>query len=78
MKNLQIGLDDKIVSYLDHIATEQHKTRTAVIRDALEHWIKQNAAERFEADWIAAIRADQAEYTDDTELWMAAEAWGDE
>ena len=78
MKNLQIGLDDKIIAYLDHIATEQHKTRTAVIRDALEHWIKQNAAERFEADWIAAIKADQAEYTEDTELWMAAEVWDEE
>jgi predicted transcriptional regulator len=78
MKNLQIGLDDKIVSYLDRIATEQHKTRTAVIRDALEYWIKQRAAERFEADWIAAVKADQALYPDDTELWMAAEAWDEE
>ena len=78
MKNLQIGLDDKIISYLDRIASQQHKTRTAVIRDAIQHWIKQSAVERFEEDWIAAIKADQAEYPDDTELWMAAEAWGDE
>jgi len=78
MKNLQIGLDDKVVSFLDHIASEQHKTRSAVIRDAIYHWIKQSAAERFEADWIAALKSDKTEYSDDTELWMAAEAWDEE
>ncbi len=78
MKKLQIGLDDRVVTYLDRIALQQHKTRTAVIREAIHYWIKQSAAERLEADWIAALKADQAEYPDDTELWMAAEAWDEE
>ncbi|MFP4617299.1 MAG: hypothetical protein ACLFMZ_00520 [Spirochaetaceae bacterium] len=45
------------------------------LRDALRYWIKQCAVDRFEADWIAALKSDQPEYSDDTELWMAAEAW---
>lgn len=75
MKNLQIGLEDSVVSYLDRIASEQHKTRTAVIRDAIRHWIRRNAVGRFEEDWIAALNSDQTEYSDDTELWMAAEVF---
>lgn len=75
MKNLQIALDDNLVSYLDRIASQQHKTRAAVIRDALSFWIKQSAVDRFERDWITALKNDQSEYPDDTELWLAAEAW---
>lgn len=78
MKNLQIALDDTMVSYLDRIASQQHKTRTAVIREAILCWIKQSAVERFEVDWIAALKSDQSEYSDETELWMAAEAWDEE
>jgi predicted transcriptional regulator len=78
MKNLQIALEDNIVFYLDRMAAEQHKTRTALIREALRHWIMQGAVEKFEADWIAALKSDQRDYTDDAELWMAAEAWEEE
>jgi predicted transcriptional regulator len=79
MKNLQISLDDAIVSYLDRIASQQHKTRIAVIRDALLYWVKQSAVERFEEDWIAALKSsNRSEYSDNAELWMAAEAWDEE
>lgn len=71
-------MDDTMVSYLDRIASQQHKTRTAVIREAILFWIKQSAVERFELDWITALKSDQLEYSDETELWMAAEAWDEE
>jgi predicted transcriptional regulator len=75
MKNLQIGIEDSMVSYLDRIADEQHKTRSAVIREALKHWIKQSAVERFESQWIEALKKEDTQFSDDSELWMAAEEW---
>ena len=78
MKNLQIGLEEDVVDYLDKVAEEQNKTRTAVIREAIDHWIKRTVVEDFEAKWIASLEREGAKYPDDgDDLWAAAEKWGE-
>jgi len=75
MKNLQISLDNNIVSFIEKITKEEQKTRSAVIREALNYWIKQKTIEEFEANWISALQKDKMSYSDDTEAWLAAEQW---
>ncbi len=77
MKNLQITIDDTMVSYLDRVAELQQKTRTALIREAIAYWIRRRTIEQFESQWICALKSGKNEYQDEDEVWMAAEAWGE-
>ncbi|RLD33445.1 MAG: hypothetical protein DRI73_05480, partial [Bacteroidetes bacterium] len=52
MKNLQVSLDNNIMSFIEKITKEQHKTRSAVIREAINYWIKYKTIDEFESQWI--------------------------
>lgn len=75
MKNLQITIDDTVLSYLDKVAELQQKTRTALIREALAYWIHRKNIEQFENQWISALKGGTKSYPEEDEGWMAAEAW---
>ena len=76
MKNLQIGLEEDVIDYLDKVAEGQNKTRTAVIREAIDHWIKRTVVEDFEAKWIESLEKEGVPSRDeDGDLWAAAEEW---
>lgn len=76
MRNIQISLDDSMLSFIDEVAESAQKTRAALIREAVASWIKHKSVERFETDWIEALRAKRpTESGGDGEAWMAAEAW---
>jgi len=77
MKNLQITIDDTMVSYLDRVAEHQQKTRTALIREAIAYWIRCKNIEQFESQWISALKTGQPGYQEEDESWMAAETWGE-
>jgi predicted transcriptional regulator len=74
MKNLQIALDDESVQTLDALARELQKTRTALVREAIQEWIRRQQIREFEEAWIRAAQQDQ---TDDhlADAWIAAESW---
>lgn len=75
MKNLQITIDDTMVSYLDRVAELQQKTRTALIREAIAYWIQRKNIEQFESHWIGALKTNKSAYPEEDEAWLAAEAW---
>lgn len=75
MKNVQVSLDDESLAELDRIADEQRKTRTAVVREAIGAWVRQQRIASFEREWIAAARNDGADTSADE--WIAAESWDD-
>jgi metal-responsive CopG/Arc/MetJ family transcriptional regulator len=75
MKNLQISIDDMMLSYLDRVAELQQKTRTALIREAIAYWIRQKNIEQFENQWIGALKNNKTAYPEEEEAWLAAEAW---
>ncbi|TVR70625.1 MAG: CopG family transcriptional regulator [Spirochaetaceae bacterium] len=74
MKNLQIALDDESVRTLDELARELHKTRTALVREAIQEWIDRKQVQEFEAAWIRAAQQDQPD-EDLAQAWIAAESW---
>jgi predicted transcriptional regulator len=74
MKNLQIALDDESVRTLDELARNLQKTRTALVREAIQEWIGRQQIKEFEAAWIRAARQDQ--FDDNlAQAWIAAESW---
>lgn len=74
MKNLQITLDDKSIRTLDELAHDLQKTRTALVREAIQEWISRQQIRQFEIAWIRAAQQDQP---DDglAQAWIAAESW---
>lgn len=76
MKNIQISLDDERVAELDRIAEKQRKTRTAIVREALAAWVREQRIASFEREWIAAARRESSEVSRDE--WIAAETWDDD
>lgn len=76
MKNIQISLDDERVAELDRIAETQRKTRTAIVREALAAWVREQRIASFEREWIAAARSESSEVSRDE--WIAAETWDDD
>lgn len=76
MKNLQISLDNSIITFIEKITKEEHKTRSAVIREAINYWIKNKTIDEFESQWINALQEEEPEYSkDDADAWMDAELW---
>lgn len=75
MKNLQISLDNSIITFIEKITKEQHKTRSAVIREAISYWIKHKTIDEFETQWISALQEKKHNYTKDDEAWMDTEQW---
>lgn len=74
MKNLQIALDDESVQTLDALAVEMQKTRTALVREAIQEWIHRQEVRDFEESWIRAAQQDQPD-DNVAHAWIAAESW---
>ncbi len=73
MKNVQISLDEERIAQLDQVAGDQQKTRTAVIREAIDAWVRRQRIAFFEQQWISAAQADRSD--DGIDEWVAAESW---
>ena len=74
MKNIQVSFDEKTITILEQIANLTNKTRTAVIREAVDEWLKQKRIDDFESRWINALKKEASE---DSDVWLAAEEWDD-
>ncbi len=82
MKNIQVSFDEKTIIILEQIANLTNKTRTAVIREAVDEWLKQKRIDDFESRWINALKKEAAynpkENTpEESDAWLAAEEWDD-
>jgi predicted transcriptional regulator len=77
MKNVQISFDEKLLKTIDRFATSSKLTRSAVVREAVENWIRQKEIKEFEDDWITKLKESPVD-PDDSEVWLKAEKWSDE
>ena len=77
MKNVQISFDEHLLRTIDRFATSSRLTRSAVVREAVENWIRQKEIEEFENDWIKKLKESPVD-PDDSEVWLKAEKWSDE
>ncbi len=76
MKNVQISLDEDLVGAVDKAARPLCLKRSHVVRLALQDWLRKQALEKFEREWIEALslRPDNASRA---EAWSDAQAWSD-
>ena len=77
MKNVQISFDEQLLRTIDRFATSSRLTRSAVVREAVETWIRQKKIKEFEDDWIKKLKESPVD-PDDSEVWLKAEKWSDE
>ena len=77
MKNVQISFDENLLKTIDRITASDKLTRSAVVREALENWIRQREIQEFEEAWIRKLKEIPDDITD-SETWLQAEQWGDQ
>jgi metal-responsive CopG/Arc/MetJ family transcriptional regulator len=77
MKNVQISFDEQLLKTIDRFATSSKLTRSAVVREAVETWIRQKEIKEFEDAWIKKLKEKSVD-SDDSEVWLKAEKWSDE
>ena len=77
MKNVQISFDEQLLKTIDRFATSSRLTRSAVVREAVETWIRQKVIKEFEDDWIKKLKENPID-PDDSEVWLKTEKWSDE
>ncbi len=77
MKNAQISFEDDFLEKIDRMATENNKTRSAVVREAVHFWLKKKNIEDFEDAWIDALRK-HPESGLDSEAWESVDEWNAE
>ena len=74
MKNVQITVDDETLRQVDRLAKPLGLKRSEIVRQALRQWLQRRAVERFEQDWIAALK-ERPDGQDRSEDWLAVQAW---
>ncbi|MBW1801627.1 MAG: ribbon-helix-helix protein, CopG family, partial [Deltaproteobacteria bacterium] len=56
MKNVQISFDENLLKAVDRLASSVKSTRSAVVREALKHWIREQRIKEFEDQWIGSLK----------------------
>jgi metal-responsive CopG/Arc/MetJ family transcriptional regulator len=77
MKNVQISFDENLLKAIDRMATSYQLSRSAMVREALENWIRQREIQEFEKAWIRKLKEIPDDITD-SETWLQAEQQGDQ
>jgi metal-responsive CopG/Arc/MetJ family transcriptional regulator len=73
MKNVQISIDEETLQHVDEAAGPLGLTRSEIVRQALRQWLRRRVVERFEQEWISALRKEP----DDpgrAEAWLLPES----
>jgi len=77
MKNVQISFDEDLLKTIDQFAASSQITRSAAVREAVKTWIRQEEIKKFEDEWIRKLK-EIPEDTENSEVWIKAEKWGEE
>ena len=76
MKNVQISFDENLLETVDRLAASYKTSRSAVVREALKHWIREKEIKEFEEQWIRSIK-DNPDDPKDAEAWIEAQNWSE-
>lgn len=74
MKNVQISIDQETLAQVDRVGKPLGLKRSEIVRQALREWLRRQTIDRFEDDWIAALRKRPAA-ADDAEDWLGIQTW---
>ena len=75
MRNVQITMNEDLLATVDRVASSIHQSRSAVVREALKRWLKDQEVRQFEEDWIAGLKS-RPQDESESEAWAEAEDWG--
>jgi metal-responsive CopG/Arc/MetJ family transcriptional regulator len=64
MKNVQISFDENLLKAIDRIAASYQLSRSAMVRQALQEWIRQREIQEFEKAWIRELKENPEDITD--------------
>ena len=76
MKNVQITIDDETLSRVDRVGKPLGLNRSAIVRQARREWLRRQAVDAFERNWIAALQ-DTPDSASRAEAWRDVQAWGE-
>ena len=74
MKNVQITIDEDTLTRVDRIGKPLGLKRSEVVRQALRDWLRRQALENFEQEWIAALHK-KPDAAARAEEWSGIQAW---
>jgi metal-responsive CopG/Arc/MetJ family transcriptional regulator len=74
MKNVQITIDEDTLTRVDRIGKPLGLKRSEIVRQALRDWLRRQALENFEQDWIAALQK-KPDAAARAEEWREIQAW---
>ena len=74
MKNVQITVDEQTLHNVDLVGKPLGLTRSEIVRQALRQWLQRQAVERFETQWVDALRERPDEAARANE-WGGIQAW---
>ena len=74
MKNVQITVDEDTLSQVERVGKPLGLKRSEIVRQALRQWLRRHAVERFEQDWIAALR-DHPDDAASADNWLDVHTW---
>ena len=77
MKNVQISFDENLLKAVDRLASSVKSTRSAVVREALKHWIRVQEIKEFEDQWIGSLK-EMPDESKDAEVWIEAQQWSEQ
>ena len=69
MKNVQISFNENLLEAVDRLASSIKSTRSAVVREALKHWIRDQEIKEFENQWIGSLKETPDE-SKEAEVWI--------
>lgn len=74
MKNIQVTVDQDTLRQVDRVSKPLGLKRSEIVRQALRQWLQRHAIERFEEEWIAALknRPDDRRRAD---AWLPIQSW---
>lgn len=74
MKNVQITIDEDTLRQVDRLGKPLGLNRSEIVRRALRDWLRRQAVESFEQEWIRALQ----KHPDDAaraEEWKDVQTW---
>ena len=74
MKNVQITIDEVTLEEVDRVGKPRGLKRSEIVRQALRDWLRKNAVEDFEQEWITALNRGPDEAAR-AERWTGIQAW---
>lgn len=76
MMNIQVPLDEQLLAEINKASKPLGLDLAQIIREALLAWLRRREGERFEQEWVAALKRnpDEASRAED---WLEAQTWSD-